>query len=229
VSNNEVKVDKTVPRAGAEAAPVAGVILESDAGGEDDAGTIEMVDQAGEQVNTSSMGAGGVSDGPKGRLGKNLLDAKNELEAMGEERERVGSQEPEEEAGAGGIILRKKSTAPGGGGKLPSKGEVSTLRASIQTLCQSSNPLGRCLEYVQEDLEAMGKELESWRAQRHRRAGELADEEATTASALVGLKGELEKVEEIIREKRAQIRFAKASIIRNDGQIERLLSQVVRA
>merc|ERR1719197_1536457 len=82
---------------------------------------------------------------------------------MGEERERV-NQEPEEEAGAGGIILRKKGTVGGGGGKLPSKGEVSTLRQSIQTLCQSSNPLGRCLEYVQEDLEAMGKELEQWRA-----------------------------------------------------------------
>ena len=105
---------------------------------------------------------------------------------------------------------------------------MSALRNSIQTLCQSSNPLGRCLEYVQEDLEAMGKELESWRAQRQRRAGELSDEEATTASALVALKAELEKVEEIIKEKQTQIRFAKASIIRNDTQIERLLSQVVR-
>ena len=52
---------------------------------------------------------------------------------------------------------------------------------------------------------------------------------ASAASALVGLKAELEKVEELIREKHAQIRFAKAAIIRNDGQIERLLSQVVRA
>ena len=41
---------------------------------------------------------------------------------------------------------------------------MNALRNTIQTLCQSSNPLGRCLEYVQEDLEAMGKELEQWRA-----------------------------------------------------------------
>jgi hypothetical protein len=45
----------------------------------------------------------------------------------------------------------------------------------------------------------------------------------------VGAKAELEKVEELIREKHAQIRFAKAQIIRNDAQVERLLSQVVRA
>ena len=107
--------------------------------------------------------------------------------------------------------------------------QVSTLRNSIQTLCQSSNPLGRCLEYVQEDLESMGKELESWRTLRHRRAGELADEEATTTSALVGLKGELEKMDDLLKEKRAQIRFAKASIIKNDATIENLLSRVVRA
>ena len=27
---------------------------------------------------------------------------------------------------------------------------MHTLRTAIQTLCQSSNPLGRCLEFVQE-------------------------------------------------------------------------------
>jgi TRAF3-interacting protein 1 len=229
VTSNEVKVDKQ-RAAGAEAgAPVSGVIME---GGDDDddAGTIEMVDTAGDAVNTSSMARGGAhaaeAGGVQGRLMKNLLDAKHEMEATGAEPERppLGG---EERAAEGGIILGKKSKAGSGGGKLPSKTEVSALRQSIQTLCQSSNPLGRCLEYVQEDLEAMGKELESWRAMRHRRAGELADEEATTASALVSLKAELEKADELIREKQTQIRFAKASILRNDQQVERLLSQVV--
>jgi len=74
----------------------------------------------------------------------------------------------------------------------------------------------------------MGKELESWRAVRHRRAGELADEEANTSSALVGFKAELEKVEELIKEKQQHIRFTKASILRNDATVERLISQVVR-
>ena len=35
--------------------------------------------------------------------------------------------------------------------------------------------------------------------------------------------------EELIKEKQAQIRFAKASMIKNDATIEQLLSQVVRA
>ena len=45
----------------------------------------------------------------------------------------------------------------------------------------------------------------------------------------MGLKAELEKVDELIKEKHSQIRFAKASMIRNDAKIEQLLSQVVRA
>eukprot|EP00322_Chrysochromulina_rotalis_P010417 CAMPEP_0115828600 /NCGR_PEP_ID=MMETSP0287-20121206/658_1 /TAXON_ID=412157 /ORGANISM="Chrysochromulina rotalis, Strain UIO044" /LENGTH=440 /DNA_ID=CAMNT_0003281823 /DNA_START=13 /DNA_END=1334 /DNA_ORIENTATION=+ len=227
ISSNEVKVGKPGAQ---EAAPsvAAGVILEGE-GAHEEESTIEMVDNTGEAVDTRSMlsEAGGQNHG---RLVRNLLDAKEEMEQKGEDKEKPTDGEADGERG-GGIILGKKSKpgAAGGGGKLPSKTEVNSLRASIQTLCQSSNPLGRCLEYVQEDLEAMGKELESWRAQRHRRAGELADEEATTASALVGLKSELEQVEEKIREKQAQIRFAKASILRNDAQVERLLSQVVRA
>tara|TARA_B100000780_G_C20810034_1_gene321803 strand:+ start:176 stop:403 length:228 start_codon:yes stop_codon:yes gene_type:complete len=68
---------------------------------------------------------------------------------------------------------------------------MHTLRTAIQTLCQSSNPLGRCLEFVQEDLEAMGKELEQWRAVRRRRSSELAEEESATESSLVQLNVEL--------------------------------------
>lgn len=68
-----------------------------------------------------------------------------------------------------------------------------------------------------------------WRTLRVRRAGELAEEEAATAGQLVSLKAELEAVDEKVREKRAQIRFAKGAIIKNDSQIERLLAMVVRA
>ena len=226
VTSNEVKVDKAAPRGG-EAAPVAGVIMEGDAG-DDDAGTIEMVDTQGEQQ--PSMGPVGEAGDVQGRLMKNLLQAKDEMEVTSSEREKVVDLS-EGQSETQGIILGKK---PGkgndrGGKGVTSKTEVSALRNSIQTLCQSSNPLGRCLEYVQEDLEAMGKELEGWRTLRHRRAGELADEEASTTSALIGLKSELEKVEEMIKEKQVQVRFTKASIIKNDAQIERLLSQVVRA
>ena len=45
--------------------------------------------------------------------------------------------------GEGGIILGKKGAKTGKGANLPSKSEIATLRTTIQTLCQASNPLGR--------------------------------------------------------------------------------------
>ena len=52
---------------------------------------IEMVDNAGEAVNTSSMTGGGDTTVPQGRLGKNLLEEKNKMEAIGDEREKAST------------------------------------------------------------------------------------------------------------------------------------------
>ena len=75
----------------------------------------------------------------------------------------------------------------------------------------------------------MGKELEQWRAVRRRRSSELAEEESATESSLVQLNVELGALDAQLSEKKAQINFFKASIIRNDAKVERLLSMVVRS
>ena len=81
---------------------------------------------------------------------------------------------------------------------------------------------------MQDDLEAMGKELEHWRIIHRRRVTELADEEATT-EALVPFNSELAQLDAQLKEKRSQIRHYKAAVVRNDEKIERLLEQVVNA
>ena len=41
--------------------------------------------------------------------------------------------------------------------------EIDKLRGSIQTLTRSVNPLGKIMDFVQEDLDSMQKELEVWK------------------------------------------------------------------
>lgn len=41
---------------------------------------------------------------------------------------------------------------------------MNKLREEIQKLCQTTNPLGKCIEYIQEDLESMEKEYRMWKA-----------------------------------------------------------------
>ena len=54
-------------------------------------------------------------------------------------------------------------------------------------------------------------------------------ESLLTESSLVSLNSELQSLDAQLAEKAAQIRFFKASIIRNDAKVERLLSMVVRS
>jgi len=194
-------------------------------GNEEDEDMIVMVDN---QIDGPPEQAGALMD-PKGeghgKLVRNILDAKAEMEVPGDEE---GGGVGGDEEGESGIILGKKGAKAGNQVKLPSKNEINTLRTTIQTLCQASNPLGRCLEYVQEDLESMGRELETWRQLRRRRSSELAEEEAATGASLVSLQAELAKMDELIKEKQGHIRHAKAQIIRNDATIEQLLANVVR-
>lgn len=43
--------------------------------------------------------------------------------------------------------------------------EIERLQGSIQSLTRSANPLGKIMDYVQEDLDSMQKELDRWRAE----------------------------------------------------------------
>ena len=43
--------------------------------------------------------------------------------------------------------------------------QIDQLRIGIQTLASSAAPLGKVLDYLQEDLDSMQKELENWRSE----------------------------------------------------------------
>lgn len=210
LSSNEVKVDKPPGRN----APAVEIMRDGDEEEEED--TVLMVDREGEKVDTTSMHAK-VDPNAHGKLVRNLLEAQNDIEnASGE---RGGGKDG---GGESGIIIGKKK-----GEAAQSKTDITKLRTAIQTLCQSCNPLGRCLEYVHEDLEAMAKELEHWKALRRRKMAELAEEEAKTEASLFTLHQELALAEQDVADKRAQIRFFKASMVKNDAAVEKLLAQVV--
>lgn len=54
--------------------------------------------------------------------------------------------------------------------------EIDKLRISIQTLTRSANPLGKVMDYVQEDLDSMQKELQRWKQENKEHALELKRE-----------------------------------------------------
>lgn len=51
--------------------------------------------------------------------------------------------------------------------------EIEKLRVSIQTLCRSALPLGKIMDYIQEDVDAMQNELQLWHAENQQHAEAL--------------------------------------------------------
>ena len=41
--------------------------------------------------------------------------------------------------------------------------DIEFLKKAIQVLCQSTNPLGKSIDYVTDDVDSMSKEYEFWR------------------------------------------------------------------
>lgn len=55
--------------------------------------------------------------------------------------------------------------------------EIEKLRVSIQTLCKSALPLGKIMDYIQEDVDAMQNELQLWRSENKQHAEALQQEQ----------------------------------------------------
>lgn len=57
------------------------------------------------------------------------------------------------------------------------KQELEKLCSSIQMVCSSTLPLGTCMNYVQEDMDAMQAELHTWREQNREYTRSLQQEQ----------------------------------------------------
>ena len=54
--------------------------------------------------------------------------------------------------------------------------EMVRLQDSVQDLCRSALPLGKIMDYLQEDVDSMNLELTSWRQEKKRHEERLEEE-----------------------------------------------------
>lgn len=55
--------------------------------------------------------------------------------------------------------------------------EIEKFQVSIQTLCRNALTLGRIMDYMQEDMDAMKNELQMWRQENRQHAEALQKEQ----------------------------------------------------
>lgn len=105
--------------------------------------------------------------------------------------------------------------------------ELNELRLAIQKLTQSTNPLGKCMDYVHDDLEIMSKELEQWKSEYRVKCDSLEEEVRKTEEDLQPFHMRMMEVNERIRDQTLKIYSLKSQISRNEKRITELLRLVV--
>lgn len=97
----------------------------------------------------------------------------------------------------------------------------------IQSICHNTAPLGKSIEFVNDDVEAMNKELAGWRRQYNASKSKLQNELKLTEEALLPVYDKIREVEEQILDQKAKIQTTKSQILKNDSTIHDLLMSVV--
>ncbi|NXL91242.1 MIPT3 protein, partial [Alectura lathami] len=104
--------------------------------------------------------------------------------------------------------------------------EIEKFQGSIQTLCRSAFTLGRIMDYVQEDVDAMKNELQMWRHENRQHAEALQKEQSITDSAVEPLKAELAELDQLIEDQQGKNRAVKANILRNEEKVRRMVLSI---
>ncbi len=87
--------------------------------------------------------------GPKIKMGK-----------IGQRKKKGGNQQEQaykKQMGAEGH-MPKASSGPGF-----SENDIEFMKKAIQILCQSTNPLGKSIDFVTDDIDSMSKEYDYWK------------------------------------------------------------------
>uniref|UniRef100_A0A8C3B1T9 TRAF3-interacting protein 1 n=2 Tax=Cairina moschata TaxID=8855 RepID=A0A8C3B1T9_CAIMO len=155
-----------------------------------------------------------VEDEKHGGLVKKILETKKDYESSPKSSKTTEREKPLVSEAA-----RKKER------DLVAK-EIEKFQVSIQTLCRSALTLGRIMDYIQEDMDAMKNELQMWRHENRQHAEALQKERSITDSAVEPLKAELVELEQLIKDQQDKICAVKANILKNEEKIRRMVLSI---
>lgn len=101
------------------------------------------------------------------------------------------------------------------------------MKKAIQVLCQSTNPLGKSIDFVTDDIESMNKEYDHWSKEYKSCQVQLVEQQKITEEVVKPLQDELAEIEEKIREQTSKVNSIKSQIMRNDITVQNLLFSVI--
>ncbi|XP_064211466.1 TRAF3-interacting protein 1 isoform X2 [Tribolium castaneum] len=110
-------------------------------------------------------------------------------------------------------------------GKDATTKETNNLKSLIQTLTKTANPLGKLLNYLHEDIDAMQAELEMWTNTKRQLFAEIAKQKKISLEMNKPLISQLEHLNQEITKMEEEIASTRSNILRNDRKIKELLAK----
>nr|CAH7725897.1 unnamed protein product [Callosobruchus chinensis] len=103
--------------------------------------------------------------------------------------------------------------------------ELSNLRTLIQNVTKTTSPLGKLMNYLHEDIDAMYSELEMWTNTRKQLYSEIKKKKKLNDDSMKPMHENLNHLQEDINKLQQEILSVQSTIIRNDLRIKELLSK----
>jgi len=166
-----------------------------------------------EDANAHDIEAGATEtpldmDANQGRLVQQILETQRELVQQ--------SDDPSKE---------EQQKTQNLGARQSSAKQMNDLRDIIQALTKSVNPLGKLMDFIPEDIDAMQLELTMWRDTYTQAAVELKRERNLTASATEPMKQQLLSIEASIDEYKELVDESRHKILQNNERILKMLME----
>uniref|UniRef100_A0A1A7X679 TRAF3-interacting protein 1 n=1 Tax=Iconisemion striatum TaxID=60296 RepID=A0A1A7X679_9TELE len=106
------------------------------------------------------------------------------------------------------------------------KDEVERLNSFVQEVCSESHMLGKIMDYIQEDVDAVQTELHTWRRENKEHAQSLLQEQRATDQTMETLKANLAELEQQIKDQQDKICAVKSNIMKNEEKIQKMVTGI---
>lgn len=105
--------------------------------------------------------------------------------------------------------------------------DLESIKSYIQEISKNSNPIGKIIDFLPEDIESMNKELSHWAAESNSYKEKIDEECKKSDEILLPLENEYLELEETIRDEAMRIRSIKSRILKNEQIIQNLINNVI--
>ena len=105
--------------------------------------------------------------------------------------------------------------------------DLEAIKEYVQQITKNCNPLGKLVDLLGDDIEAMNKELSNWIKDNKTYKDRYDDEIKKSDETLLPLQNELLELEDSIRDEQTQIKAIKSRLIKNEKIIQNLITNVI--